>query len=647
MRSREEFGQYVLLKKLSEDPLGESFRAGRVGPQGLEQVVLLRIFNGRRIEPEKLWADVAQRGQTVLKALKSPHIAHGIDLGEVRNVPYVAYDYISGKNLENLLIQAANANSPIPADHALLIAERMALALSVAGDTRAGDERVVHGFPVPHLVMVSNEGETRVLGFEVAPGLAVQAGQLGPEISRYLAPELVASGRAERSDDVFTLGAVLFELLACQPLPAASSEGYGALIDGVRVAYDGSSLPPEIGSLLKKSLIPRSQRITDAGAWHKTLTQVLADGAYGATTFNLAFFMHNLFRQDIEEESREIEQEKKSVAAAPAAAAPTVAAAVPPPAAGAPGRASEEGEPAAARSKMPLIAAAAAVVLALAAGGGWYLFGGVRGGQEESAAAAQAALDPQPVTRPAPPEPQGPTPEEVQEQLAAMIETRSGEMAAQLREQYDKKIRDLQTQYQNAQREAAERETLAREQERLEAERRQRELEASAAEEEPPAEPASETAAQEPAPQPAQAAAADGGGAEADGAAERVAEAAVPAEQRPAPVPVKKEPEPPAVKVGDLVGVGEAGVVPPQLTRQPDVRYPPMARKLNRSADVEVRVLVDENGNVSSADLIGKKVGFGLDDAALDAARSAKYRPATKNGVRVKAYVHLLIRFDL
>ncbi|HEX2163564.1 MAG TPA: hypothetical protein VHM02_06410, partial [Thermoanaerobaculia bacterium] len=327
MRSREEFGQYVLLKRLSEDPLGESFRAGRLGPEGLEQVVLLRVLNGRRLDAAKLWKRVAERGKAVQKGLKSPHVGHGIDLGEVGGVPYVAYDYISGKNLESLLIQAANANSPIPADHALLIAERMGLALSVAGDTRAGDERIVHGVAVPHLVMVSNEGETRVLGFEVAAGVAEQAAELGPEISRYLAPEVVASGRAERSDDVFTLGAVLFELLACQPLPAAPPEGYGPLIDATRVAYDGTPLPPAIASLLRKSLAPRGQRLADAGAWHKALTQVLADGGYGATTFNLAFFMHNLFRQEIEEESREIEQEKKSVAGVPAATVISAAAA--------------------------------------------------------------------------------------------------------------------------------------------------------------------------------------------------------------------------------------------------------------------------------------------------------------------------------
>jgi TonB family protein len=641
MRSREELGPYVLLKKLSEDPLGESFRAGRVGPQGLEQVVLLRVFNGRRVDAAKLWQRIGERGKLVHKALKSPHIGHGIDLGEVRGVPYAAYDYISGKNLENLLIQAANANSPIPADHALLIAERMSLALSVAADTRAGDERVVHGFAVPHLVMVSNEGETRVLGFEAAPGLAEQGQELGPEISRYLAPELVASGRVDRSDDVFTLGAVLFELLACQPLPPAAPDAYAALVDGCRVAYDGSPLPAEVAALLKRSLAPRGQRIADAGAWHKALNQLLADGGYGATTFNLAFFMHNLFRQEIEEESREIEQEKKAVVAPAATAAAAVVAA--PAAAGARPSAPAAAGPApandaapAGRSKLPLVAAAAAVVLAVAAAGGWYLWKGGADGAPDAAAAVQPELPA--ATAPAPAEPQGPTPEEIQAQLAAMIDTRSDEMAAQLRDQYDQRIRDLQNQLVRAQEDAAERERQAREAERLEAERLTREAEEARRQ---PPEP-------EPAARPATPPTAAPAGGDAAGA-EKVAEAARPAPQqaKPTPPPVEKPPEPPPVRVGDLVGIGEVGALPPELLRQPEARYPAMARKLGKEAEVDVRVLVDENGNVRTADLLGKKAGFGLDEAALEAARSAKYKPATKNGVRVKMYVNLRIRFDL
>ena len=46
------------------------------------------------------------------------------DLGQVRGVPYVAYDYISGKTLAQVLEQSAKKHSPVPLDHALLMTER-------------------------------------------------------------------------------------------------------------------------------------------------------------------------------------------------------------------------------------------------------------------------------------------------------------------------------------------------------------------------------------------------------------------------------------------------------------------------------------------------------------------------------------------
>ena len=53
------------------------------------------------------------------------------------------------------------------------------------------------------------------------------------------------------------------------------------------------------------------QRIADAVTWHKTLSKLMIEGHFSPTTFNLAFFMHNLFRDEIERENQEIQAEKK------------------------------------------------------------------------------------------------------------------------------------------------------------------------------------------------------------------------------------------------------------------------------------------------------------------------------------------------
>ena len=87
------------------------------------------------------------------------------------------------------------------------------------------------------------------------------------------------------------------------------------------------------------------------------------------------------------------------------------------------------------------------------------------------------------------------------------------------------------------------------------------------------------------------------------------------------------------------------GVAAPKLASSLDPRYPPAAKHLNRSAVVDVKVLVDEHGKVLDADRIGAKVGFGFDEAAVDAARRAVFQPAAKEGVRVKMWTTVRVNF--
>jgi TonB family protein len=645
MNIPEEFGKYLLLKKLTEDPLGETFRAGRVGAEGMEQVVLLRVLNGKGLDGEKLWSKVSGRA-AIQSILKSPNIGNGVDLGRVRSFPYVAYDYISGKNLATLFAQSARQHSAIPTDHALLIAERIALALAAAHESRTQDERVLHGFVVPHLVMISNEGETRLLGFEVAPGLRDLAadGWQADTIRSYVSPEVLAGSPLTRSDDVYSLGAVLFELLTGERLPAEAPEGHGARVDAAVLAHDGTPLPAAVAALLKKSLVPREQRIADAMTWHKTLSKLMIDGHFSPTTFNLAFFMHNLFRDEIERENQEIQAEKKLELARPAALAAAAPAAAPQDLrevtgvreATWPGTRAQVAKEAAA-SKPLWIGVAAAALIALAAGG-YFLFGRGTAAPKNAVPAASspvqtAALPGAVPAAGAAASPAGLTPEEIQAQIQQMFEAKQKELEAQTQAKYDEQIKQLQRQLEESRRAAAEPARPAPQQEEPAPA-----VETRTAPRPEPAAPPPVTPPQASAPAPQTSAA---GAQPSDRTTEREVESA-PAPANPAPV--QTPPRQQQVQVGDLVQSGP-GVVPAKLVSQPDPRYPPAAKRLNRTAQVDIKVLVDEKGRVQDTELLGAKQGFGFDEAALDAARRATFQPATKDGIRVKMWRIVRVSF--
>jgi protein TonB len=103
--------------------------------------------------------------------------------------------------------------------------------------------------------------------------------------------------------------------------------------------------------------------------------------------------------------------------------------------------------------------------------------------------------------------------------------------------------------------------------------------------------------------------------------------------------------EQPAVKVGDLVEMG-TDVTPPQRVFGSPPSYPPLAERRRLGGVVIVEALVDETGSVQDVRVLrGVKPDLGLDAAAATAVRGWRFKPATKNGVRVKVRITEAISF--
>jgi TonB family protein len=97
---------------------------------------------------------------------------------------------------------------------------------------------------------------------------------------------------------------------------------------------------------------------------------------------------------------------------------------------------------------------------------------------------------------------------------------------------------------------------------------------------------------------------------------------------------------------GDLIREGDTDVVPPILRSVPEPRMPRLVERQRRDAMILVRVLVDEFGNVTAAEVQdndpAKKV---FHAEALRAAKSASFEPGTRGGVPGKMYSTLPVRF--
>jgi protein TonB len=96
---------------------------------------------------------------------------------------------------------------------------------------------------------------------------------------------------------------------------------------------------------------------------------------------------------------------------------------------------------------------------------------------------------------------------------------------------------------------------------------------------------------------------------------------------------------------GGVYHVG-GGVKPPVLLSSPDPEFSEEARKAKFSGNVEVYLIVDENGNPTHVK-VARPIGMGLDEKAVEAVRQYKFKPAMKDGKPVKVDMYVDVNFQI
>lgn len=648
-RPYEQFGDYILLKKLESDGLGDLFRAVRIEKGAAGAVVALRRLSGGH--KEALAASAHAAGQLV-PSLSGSTFAKDQQIGVVGGTAYVAHDYASGRSLRYIVDRARGNGAPpnpIPLDQAIVIAERVALSLATLSDLRAGGDRLVHGGLIPQFIWITEDGEIRVGGQCLAAGLAASLHdeKVAADIGRYFSPETQHSGQASKSTDVYSLGAVLFLLVTGHEPPDATRTS--AFMHAIRAGKTmaGEPLPDDIRSIIEKSLnIDPAARFASPADMRNALSALSASGKYTATSFNLAFYLSSLLKKEMEAEVAERQREAalniapylevpEAHAVAAPVAAPATAAFAAPPAAGK-------------KSKTP-VAIAATTVLAAAGVGAWFFLGSK---QQTAGAPAVVAASTIPVAAPVHPPVVAPEPIVATPEPAPGAEATTATASPATDTESAEALRKKMF-------EEAVKKRLQQEMLKLQAEYT-RELQQQQSRNAPvlsTAAPAVQsTRAQEERPSAAQLDQQREVSRADDLAATQQAAAAPPStvSSMPAPVvptattasPAVPPPAPaaPAVREGDIVSM-ESLDRAPALVREPRPGYPPIAARQRIEATVMASILVSETGDVLDVKILKGEPRFGFNDAAIRAFRGARYSPAMKDGKRVRTWVPQMIHF--
>jgi serine/threonine protein kinase len=166
-------------------------------------------------EPDPQVISRLQRECDVLAQLEHHHIVQVYGSGSDPDLPfYIVMEYVDGSTVEELLRQQGGRLQP---RQALKIALGVAEALAYAHKPPL---RVVHRDIKPGNVLIrKSDGVVKVTDFGIAAVLSERAGSTAVGTMAYVAPEQAMGQGADERSDLYSLGALLYEMLTGQRPP--------------------------------------------------------------------------------------------------------------------------------------------------------------------------------------------------------------------------------------------------------------------------------------------------------------------------------------------------------------------------------------------------------------------------------------------
>ena len=319
----EYFGKYILLEKLATGGMAEVWLARAPGAGGIGKFVAIKkILPQYSDNPEfiQMFRDEA----AIAMNLSHSNIVGIYEYGQEKKQFFLVLDYVEGINLRQLLNKLKqNSNQQLQVDQAVYAIKEVAAGLDHAhrslNSATGKPLNITHRDMSPQNVMISFEGEVKIIDFGIAKAENqienTKTGTLKGKFG-YMSPEQAEGQATDLRTDIFSLGIVLWELLAHERLFIANNE-----INTLRKIREcqvpsllkiNPSLDPELERITMKALTrDRNLRYQTAAALHRDLNRFLNRTFPDFTPHDFAVYVKTLYADVIlETRDRLIEYSK-------------------------------------------------------------------------------------------------------------------------------------------------------------------------------------------------------------------------------------------------------------------------------------------------------------------------------------------------
>jgi eukaryotic-like serine/threonine-protein kinase len=214
LTSNQRFGPYLILSAIGSGGMGEVYRAKDTR---LGRDVAIKVLPPHFASHPERMKRFEQESRSA-SALNHPAIITIYDIGTVDSSPYIAMEFVDGKNLHQLM-----AAGRLPLKKVISIGSHL-----VDGLAKAHEAGIVHRDVKPENLMVNSDGYLKILDFGLAKltytpspdGSAVQTQTSAGVVlgtAAYMSPEQASGKEIDFHSDQFSVGSILFEMATGRP----------------------------------------------------------------------------------------------------------------------------------------------------------------------------------------------------------------------------------------------------------------------------------------------------------------------------------------------------------------------------------------------------------------------------------------------
>ena len=284
--------KYVLDQELGAGGMGRVYRARLMGEAGFERpVVMKKLLDANDLGLISMFVEEARK----YAVLDHENIGRIFDFERIDDDLCIVLEYIDGWSLSEFIDRHIMLDRLPPAEIVVFITSRVCRGLQYVFERAA----IVHRDVSPSNIMMTREGTVKLIDF----GIAARSGTRSESLvgkPAYMAPEVVASLSMDNRSDIFSLGAVFYEMLTLDRLfkgETAEATLIEVVAGVMRSPRDlNPDVPEAVVAILSKTLERRlERRYSSAAELGAACEHWLYDKGYGPTNLTLKEYLSALF----------------------------------------------------------------------------------------------------------------------------------------------------------------------------------------------------------------------------------------------------------------------------------------------------------------------------------------------------------------